>query len=43
MTIDNLIRALDEAADRALRAAARGLFGPSRVQPPSPARTKLSK
>jgi hypothetical protein len=37
MTIDELITALDEAADQALPAAARRLFGPSRVPPPSPA------
>ena len=37
MTIDDLIAALDEAADQALPAAARRLFGPSRVSPPSPA------
>ena len=37
MTIDDLIAALDEAADRALPAAARRLFGPSRVLAPSPA------
>src|SRR6516225_11647909 len=37
MTIDDLIAALDEAADQALPAAARRLFGPSRVPPPSPA------
>lgn len=37
MTIDDLVTALDEAADRALPGAARRLFGPSRVPPPSPA------
>ena len=37
MTIDGLITALDEAADRALPAAARRLLGPSRVPPHSPA------
>jgi hypothetical protein len=37
MTIDDLVGALDEAADRALPAAARRLLGPSRVPPPSPA------
>ena len=37
MTIDDLISALDEAADRALPPAARRLFGPSRVPPPSAA------
>jgi hypothetical protein len=37
MTINDLIAALDEAADRALPAAARSLFGPSRVPAPSPA------
>jgi hypothetical protein len=36
MTIDDLIRELDEAADRALPAAARRLFGPSRIPPPGP-------
>jgi hypothetical protein len=37
MTINDLISALDETADRALPAAARCLLGPSRVPPPSPA------
>ena len=37
MTIDDLITALDEAADRALPPAARRLLGPSRVPPLSPA------
>ena len=37
MTIDSLITALEEAAYAALPAAARSLFGPIRVPPPSPA------